>query len=111
MRILALERDPPVPARPDISELLRDEAARVWTLSKLGIIRDIWFTADDRRAVLMLECHSLLEAREHLATLPLVRAGVIDFALRELRTYDGYDRLFGTSAEPAVHLHEEPPDY
>lgn len=111
MRILALERDPPVPPRPDITGLLRDEAARVWTMTKLGLIRDIWFTADDRRAVLMLECSSLVEAREHLATLPLVRTGVIDFTLHELRPYDGYERLFGTVAEPAVHLPEEPPEY
>lgn len=110
MRILAIERDLPVPARPDVSAVLHEEAARVWALSKQEIIRDIWFTAADRRAVIMLECPSAVEARDHLATLPLVRTGVIDFTLHELHTYDGYERLFG-SAEPAVHMHEEPPEY
>jgi len=110
MRILAIEREMPAPARPDLGNVLHEEAARVWTLSKQDVIRDIWFTAGDRRAVLMLECSGAAEARHHLATLPLVRTGVIDFTLHELRSYDGYERLFG-AAEPAVHLRAEPPEY
>lgn len=110
MRILAIERELPTPRRPDLSHLLHDEAARVWDLQKRGIVRDIWFTAADRRAIVMLECAHATEARAHLATLPLVQTGVIEFTLHELCSYDGYERLFGT-AEPAVHVREEPPEY
>lgn len=112
MRILAIERELPTPRRPDLPHLLHDEAARVWDLQKRGIIRNIWFTAADRLAVVMLECASAAEAREQLATLPLVQTGVIDFTLHELRSYDGFERLFAAGgAEPPVQVHEEPPEY
>ena len=100
MRILAIERENPIPARPDLPELLRNEAASVWELQKRGIIRDIWFTAADRHAVVMLECADLDEARQWLAALPLVRSGLIEFTLHELRSYDGYERLFAAGTEP-----------
>ena len=111
MRILALEREIPTPALPALREILREEAAGVWDLQKRGIIRDIWFTVADRHAIVMLECAGVPEARQHLATLPLVRSGLIEFTLHELRSYDGYERLFATGVEPPVHVHEEPPEY
>ena len=112
MRILAIERELPAPRRADLPHLLHDEAAGVWDLLKRGIIRNIWFTAADRLAIIMLECAGAAEAREHLSTLPLVQTGVIDFTLHELRSYDGFERLFAPAgAEPPVHLHEEPPEY
>jgi muconolactone delta-isomerase len=112
MRILAIERELPTPRRADLPHLLHDEAAGVWDLQKRGIIRDIWFTTAEQLAIIMLECANAAEAREHLATLPLVQTGVIDFTLHELRSYDGFERLFATvGAEPPVHLHQEPPEY
>lgn len=111
MRILAIERELPTPAPANLRDLYREEAASVWALQKRGIVRDIWFTAPGRHAVVMLECAGAAEARQHLATLPLVRYGQIDFTLHELRSYDGYERLFATGVEPPVHVHEEPPEY
>lgn len=109
MRILALEHDSTTTTRPDLNDILRTEAAAVWDLQQRGIIREIWLNSR-RHAVLLLECASLLEARNHLANLPLVRAGLSDFDLQELSFYDGYQRLFG-SGVPAPHKHEEPPEY
>jgi muconolactone delta-isomerase len=113
MRILAIEREIPLPARPDLREILREEAAGVWALQKRGFIRDIWFTAADRHAIVMLECADVDEARQLLATLPLVRTGLIEFTLHELRSYDGFERLFGpaTSAPPPALKQDEPPEY
>lgn len=111
MRILAIERElAPVGATlpPD---LLRQEAAEVWALQKQGLIRDIWFTTQDRHAVVMLECQNAAEARQHLAALPLARSGLIDFIVHELVSYDGYERLFFTGTGPPVAKHEEPPEY
>jgi muconolactone delta-isomerase len=110
MRILAIEHDLEFTIRPDLSDIQRAEAAAVWDLQKHGIIREIWFTAGRRRAVITLECASLLEARNHLATLPLVRHGLCEFELLELTAYDGYERLFGAGLVPAAK-HEEPPEY
>jgi len=94
MRILAIERE--IPTKPSITkeQIYRVEAACVWDLQKRGIIRDIWFTAVGNHAVIMLECASATEARQHLAMLPLVHAGVIEFTVHELRQYDGFERLF-----------------
>ena len=111
MRILAIEREltPPGAALPPA--LLRQEAADVWALQKQGIIRDIWFTTQDRHAVVMLECPGAAEARHHLAALPLVRAGLIDFMIHELGSYDGYERLFSTGPAVPAPKPEEPPEY
>ena len=53
------------------------------------------FRADEASAVLVLECADLDEAREVLATLPLVREGLIACDLVPLRAYPGFARLFG----------------
>lgn len=110
MRILAIERELPLPMHRNLRDVLRDEAAAVWDLQKRGIIRDIWFTKTDRRAVVMLECADTEDARAHLATLPLVRAELIDFMLLELGAYDGFERLFATNLA-AASPPEAPPEY
>lgn len=110
MRILALEHDLINPTQPDLQGILRVEAAAVWDLQKRGIIRDIWFTANGRHAVILLECSGAAEATAHLAGLPLVRQGLSNFEVMELTAYDGYERLFGPGLAPAGHR-EEPPEY
>jgi hypothetical protein len=111
MRILAIERELASPGQAGLRELLRDEARAVWELQKSGVIRDIWFTASDRRAILMLECANAATAREHLDKLPLVRRGCSDFSVLELHSYDGFERLFtGDALKPAAKP-EEPPEY
>jgi len=110
MRYLALERELPALPRADLADLLRQEAAAVWQLQKSGIVRDVWFTAE-RHAVVMLECPSLAAARGHLAALPLVRAGRIEFTVLELQAYDGYERLFGRPPAPGKGAAENGPEY
>ncbi len=112
MRILAIERELTPPGAAIPADLLRREAKEVWALQKQGVIRDIWFTTQDRHAVVMLECPNAAEARQQLADLPLVQAGLIDFTVYELGAYDGYERLFspGGPAAPAPKP-EEPPEY
>ena len=111
MRILAIEREQTTPVHANLHDLLRDEAAALWELHQRDIIRELWFTANDRHAIIMLECPNAIEARKHLATLPLVRTGLIDFTLHELRSYDGFERLFATGTEPLVLKREEPAEY
>ena len=111
MRILAIERELPRPMHRNLRDLLRAEAAAVWDLQKRGIIRDIWFTRNDRRAVVMLECANSAEARAHLAELPLMRAELIDFMFLELAAYDGLERLFANQLTSADLPPEQPPEY
>jgi hypothetical protein len=95
MRILALEREVPGVADDAFEPHLRDEAARAWELYQAGILRELHFRDDRPEAVLVLECDSLDAAEESLATLPLVRHGLLRFELIPLRPYPGFARLFG----------------
>lgn len=111
MRILAIERDLTPPGASVPADLLRREATEVWALQKQGVIRDIWFTNPGRNAIVMLECVNGTAARRHLAALPLVRAGMIDFTVHELTSYDGYERLFSSSPKAVAAKPEEQPEY
>ena len=109
MRILAIERELMTIYRPDLHDILRVEAAAVWDLQRHDIIRDIWFTPT-RRAIILMECTGAVEARTHLATLPLVHQGMSEFEVMELSAYDGYERLFAAGlARPLAPA--EPPEY
>jgi hypothetical protein len=95
MKILALEKE-----IPGISEnrftraLLKAEAKRAWDLQQSGIIRELYFRQDRQEAVLILECIDTNVAHSILATLPLVKEGLIAFDLIPLTAYTGFSRLF-----------------
>jgi muconolactone delta-isomerase len=100
MRILAIERS--VDGVSDelfTPELLAREAARVWEMHQDGIIRELYFRADESMAVLAFECADMDEAGRVVATLPLVEAGLIEFELIPLRAYPGFARLFASEPE------------
>lgn len=94
MKILAIEHDAPGLTAADFAPYGQDEARRAWELVQQGIIRELYFHRDEHVAVLVLECASIEEAEAALATLPLVRAGLIRFQLLPLVPYDGFARLF-----------------
>lgn len=108
MRILAIEYDLNIPTYANLEELQRDEAKAVWQLQQADVIRDIWFTAAERNAVILLECVDADAAKQHLDTLPRVRHGYSTFKLYPLHSYDGFARLFAAGATAKV---EEPPEY
>ena len=83
---------------------LREEAAHAWELYQACVIRELYFRADRPRAVLILECGDVHEAQEVLATLPLVKNGLIAFDVFPLRPYPGFSRLFAEEASP---LHKD----
>jgi hypothetical protein len=96
MKILALERelgDQPAEA---YQPHLQAEAAQVWALYEAGVLRECYFRADQHTAVLVLECEDAEAARDLLAGLPLVQAGLIAFELLPLVPYTGFARLFAT---------------
>ena len=94
MRLIALEKENPGFSAEDFRPHLKAEAARVWELYQAETIREIYFRADVPEAVLILECADANEASAVLATLPLVKAGLITFDLIPLRPYTGFARLF-----------------
>ncbi|HTP70276.1 MAG TPA: muconolactone Delta-isomerase family protein [Dongiaceae bacterium] len=94
MKILALEKQLPKTTEDRLRPYLKEEAIRVWELLQQGILREIYFRADARAAVLILECASGEEARCILNTLPLVREKLIAFDIVPLVPYPGLSRLF-----------------
>ena len=95
MKILALENEVSgVTATAFTPALLKAEAARVWELQQSGVLREIYFRGDRSDAVLVLECADAAETQGILATLPLVRAGLIAFEVIPLKPYRGPARLF-----------------
>jgi muconolactone delta-isomerase len=98
MKILALERElSGVPGDTFTDDVLREEAAAAWHLHRLGVIRELYFRSDRHTAVLLLECAGVDEANEILATLPLVKQGLIEFQTIPLEAYTGFERLFENS--------------
>ncbi|MFN8371834.1 MAG: muconolactone Delta-isomerase family protein [Anaerolineae bacterium] len=92
MKILAIEKDL-VPAD-QMRTHLKAEALRVWELYQAGIVREMYFHAEQHNAVLILECENVEDAKNYLAMLPLVKAGMIDFEVLPLIPYPGFGRLF-----------------
>lgn len=99
VKILALEQDIPAASAAQFRPHLRAEATRAWELYQAGTLRELYFRADESRAVLVLECASVEEARAVLDTLPLVREGLIAFEIIPLKPYPGFERLFAEQSE------------
>ena len=94
MKILALEKETPNTTPEQFSPHLKAEAARVWELYLSSQLREIYFRGDRNEAVLILECIDMEEAQQILGSLPLVKAGLIDFEIIPLIPYPGFERLF-----------------
>jgi len=97
MKILAIENEISGKTAEDFLHHSEAEARRVWELYKKGIIREMYFRADQTTAVLILECENKEAAKEELSSLPLVRNGLISFDLLPLAPYPGLERLFKTT--------------
>jgi muconolactone delta-isomerase len=91
MRILAIEKEIKPGKNP--KGLHKKEAKRIYELYKEGTIREIFFTKEDHAAVIIFEVGNLSEAKKIIHGLPLVKSGCIEFDVRELVPYSGYDRI------------------
>ena len=94
MKILALEHELSGVIAEAFQRHAQEEAHKAWELYQAGLIRELYFRADQPTAILVLECASVREAENILAELPFVRAGLISFDLIPLRAYPGFARLF-----------------
>ncbi len=94
MKILAIEHEKPGCPGTEFAPQLKAEAQQAWELYLAGILRELYFRQDRSEAVLMLECADVEQARQHLESLPLVQAGLIEFEVIPLAPYPGFARLF-----------------
>ncbi|MBI5033666.1 MAG: superoxide dismutase [Chloroflexi bacterium] len=94
MKLIALETENPGVTAEQFAPYLKDEARAVWELEQQGLVREAYFRADQHTTVLVLECDSTSHAEQVLASLPLVKHGLISFEIIPLVPYSGFARLF-----------------
>jgi hypothetical protein len=94
MKIFAFERELPEATKELFALHAKEEARTVWELYQAGVIRELYFHAEQHTAVLVLECASTEEAGGILSGLPYVGQGLIAFDLVPLAPYPGFARLF-----------------
>ena len=92
MKILAIENEIPGVNWENAEQLLEQEARHVFEFYLSDNLREIYFS-EDKNAVLILEAENKKAAEKLLASLPLVKNGMISFNILELRPYTGYERL------------------
>ncbi|QKC84644.1 muconolactone Delta-isomerase family protein [Mesorhizobium sp. NZP2077] len=75
----------------DFAPLLPGEAERRRTLYAEGAVRQVWNRGDIPGSGMMFEASDDAEVRGHLATLPLIKAGMMDIAaIVPLNPYPGF---------------------
>lgn len=94
MKILVLEHELPNATAEQFQQFAVAEARKAWDLHQTGIIRELYFRADQNEAILVLERASVNEAQEALSTLPFVQNKLITFEVIPLKAYSGFERLF-----------------
>jgi muconolactone delta-isomerase len=94
MKLLALDHLLPSATEEKIYPHIKEEAAKAWELHKAGVFREMYFRTDRGGAVLILECTDVAEARKVLDTLPLVKAGLVDFDIIPLGPFMPLSTLF-----------------
>ena len=75
----------------DFAPLLPGEAEQRRTLYAEGAVRQVWNRGDIPGSGMMFEAADDTEVRGHLATLPLIKAGMMDVtAIVPLNPYPGF---------------------
>jgi muconolactone delta-isomerase len=79
MKVLALDRIKPTATMDKMRPFFKEEAQQAYQLYMQGALRELYFRSDRPGAAIILECKNVDEARETLATMPLVKAGLLEF--------------------------------
>lgn len=100
MQILALSQRAPGVTAAELAAHQAAEARAACALIAQGVIRSAHLCPDRPGSVLVLECDSVATAQTHLATLPMVREGLVRFDAWEMRPYTGWQALFAPEPAP-----------
>ncbi len=94
MQILAIETSVDGVSDDQFGPLLKHEAKRVWELYQEGVLRQFYYRMGRNDAVFILECETVKDASDAIATLPFVRAGLIAFDFIPLAPFPVFAELF-----------------
>ena len=67
-----------------------EEVSQARALYAEGFLRHLWTRDDVAGACLLIEAESEAQVREKLETLPLYRAGMVEFSIIPLKPYAGF---------------------
>jgi muconolactone delta-isomerase len=74
----------------DFAARREEEVTQARVLYAEGFLRQIWTRADVAGACFLIEAESEAQVREKLNTLPLYRAGMVEYSLVPLKPYAGF---------------------
>ncbi|HME39352.1 MAG TPA: hypothetical protein VKG63_10370 [Steroidobacteraceae bacterium] len=75
-------------------DLLKEEMTHVWRLQKDGVIREIYGRADAPGAVIVFECGTVEEVKDHVSSFPLSKAGFLEWKFLPLIAPFHFEILF-----------------
>lgn len=87
MKYLVLMSDVHGSTSGDFTPFVESEMKRVYDLKDQGVISEIFFRRDKDDAVLILDCIDESSVIEYLGSLPMVKAGLLEYELIGLRDY------------------------
>lgn len=94
MQILALSRRLPGVSDAQLTPLATAAAAAAFALYAEGSFRSMHLLPDRPGAMVVPECADLDQARQVMAGLPMVKAGLIDFDYSRMLPYTAVASLF-----------------
>ncbi len=74
------------PSSPEIPELIEQEKARTDELIGEGVVQQLSLRADGAGGYMLVHAKSAAAVREHLGTLPFMKAGIMQIELVELKS-------------------------
>jgi hypothetical protein len=94
MKILVMLNTTPAANPESVKPLAVPENKMVWELYKTGMIREMYFRADNKGAVLVVESPDLASAEAAMQKLPMVEAGLLETQLIPLNPFTQLEFAF-----------------
>ncbi len=107
MQILALSRRLPGVSDAQLTPLATAAAAAAFALYAEGSFRSMHLLPDRPGAMVVPECADLDQARQVMAGLPMVKAGLIDFDYSRMLPYTAVASLFRDEFKASDHATAE----
>ena len=94
MKYLALLTPAAGRSMADFQPHLVAEEKVVWAMYAAGTVRELYFQPDPLRVSLVFEAADAAEVKAHLATLPMIGAGLLDADITALGPWQMFEQLF-----------------
>lgn len=94
MKILAILTLLPEALLETVRAELANELKGSWALYTSDVLREVYSTEDPKRVVFIVEAADAVVAKQVLAPLPMIAAGMFRMELMELRPFVNWSLLF-----------------